>query len=83
MESVWSELGLFTAHVPGTCTMCFGIAELIMQFQEEVDWMKVLETALRESEKMVLPLAIFKVKIVFIKKSAVCALIWQWIIFLH
>lgn len=38
-----------------------------MQFQEEVDWMKVLETALRESEKMVLPLAIFKVKIVFIK----------------
>lgn len=34
--------------------------ELIMQFQEEVDWMKVLETALRESEKMVLPLAIFK-----------------------
>lgn len=47
--------------------MCLGIAELIMQFQEEVDWMKVLETALRESEKMVLPLAIFKVKIVFIK----------------
>lgn len=47
--------------------MCLGFAELIMQFQEEVDWMKVLETALRESEKMVLPLAIFKVQIVFIQ----------------
>lgn len=38
------------------------LVELIMQFQEEVDWMKVLETALKESEKMVLPLAIFKVR---------------------
>jgi hypothetical protein len=27
-----------------------------------VDWMRVLERALRESEKMVLPLAIFKVQ---------------------
>lgn len=53
---------MYRVHV-----QCLGIAELIMQFQEEVDWMKVLETALRESEKMVLPLAIFKVKIVFIK----------------
>lgn len=51
-----------------TCTMCLGFAELIMQFQEEVDWMKVLETALRESEKMVLPLAIFKVQIALIQK---------------
>ncbi|XP_061195549.1 scm-like with four MBT domains protein 1 [Saccostrea echinata] len=34
--------------------------ELIMQFQEEVDWMSVLENALKESEKMMLPLAIFK-----------------------
>ena len=38
------------------------LVELIMQFQEEVDWMRVLETALKESEKMVLPLAIFKVR---------------------